>query len=167
MFASAIFAGLPANSAPPTGIAYTGADTIQLVENRANEITIPSVTDEAIQTRLMEWDNALNRFVVSAQATRISEFCKQLSKRYTGSATLTPAVVTRVETVDGDTGNRFVFTPGATPIGSLQDFEVIIPDQLGGYESRGFLLFLANNANPGLIDGGEVRLRILPSALPW
>ena len=168
MFGSAIFAGLPITTAVPSvGIAYTGSGVIELVEGRANEIAIPAATDAGTLTRLMEWDDLLNAFVPAVAATRISEFIKQLNRRYLGASTMTPAVVTRCETIDGDSGNRLVFTPGATPVGSLQDFQVVIPDQLGGYESRGFVLYLANNANPFALDGGNVYLRTLPSSLPW
>lgn len=166
MFAGGLFAGLPISVA--TGVVYEGTNVIELVEDRANEITIPAVTDQAVRTRTMAWDDATNRFVASAQPTRISEFCKQVNKRVLGSSVLSSAVIVRCEAVDADTGGRLVFTPGATPVGSLQDFQIIIPDQLGGYESRGFLMFLATNANPNAgIDGGQVLLRLMPSAFPW
>lgn len=167
MFGSAIFAGLPVAGSSVSGITFTGSNTIQLVEDRANEVSVPAVTDGGVHTRLMEWDDATNRFVAAVQPTRVSEFVKQLNKRYVGSSALSGMVVARCETVDAETGNRYVFTPGATPAGSLQDFAVIIPDQLGGFESRGFLLYLVPNANPNAFDGGEVLLRVLPSALPW
>jgi hypothetical protein len=167
MFGSAIFAGLPISGSSVSGISFTGSNTIQLVEDRANEVSIPAVTDGGVHTRLMEWDDLLNMYVASVNPTRVSEFVKQLNRRYVGSSALNGMVVTRCETVDAETGNRYVFTPGATPAGSLQDFQVIIPDQLGGFESRGFLLYLAPNANPNAFDGGEVLLRVLPSALPW
>jgi len=168
MFGSAIFAGLPTAGSVPVDIKeYMGPGTITLVEDRANEISFPFVKDAGIQTRLMSWDDATNRWIAAGSATRISEVVKQINKRYLGSSTLVNTVVARVTAVDGDTGNQFSFTPGATIVGSQQDFELIIPDQGGGYESRGFLLFLQTNANPGALDGGNVMIRLLPSALPW
>jgi hypothetical protein len=168
MFASSIFAGLPiAGSVPVDVKEYMGPGTITLVEDRANEISFPFVKDAGIQTRLMSWDDATNRWIAAGSATRISEVVKQINKRCTGSSVLTNAVVARCEAIDADTGNRWVFTPGATPVGSLQDFELIIPDQGGGYEGRGFQVYLQPNGNPTTIDGGEVLLRLLPSALPW
>lgn len=169
MFGGAIFAGLPRASVSVPTNEYNGSHVIELVEDRANEITIPAVkTTTNILTRTMAWDDALNTFVAAATPTRVSEYCKQLNKRYLGSSALLPSVVYRCEAVDADTGNRLVFTPGATVVGSQQDFEVIIPDQLGGYESRGFLLYLAPDANPNPgIDGGDVLLRLTPVALPW
>jgi hypothetical protein len=169
MFAGSIFAGLPKASVSVPTNEFNGTHVIELVEDRANEITIPAIkTTTNILTRLMVWDDALNTFVAAAQPTRISEYCKQLNKRYLGSSALVPSVVMRCEAVDADTGNRLVFTPGATVVGSSHDFEVIIPDQLGGYESRGFTLFLTPDANPSPgIDAGAVLLRLTPVALPW
>lgn len=166
MFGSAIFAGLPV-AAAPTGPVFEGTHEVVLVEGRANEISVPAVQVGTIKTRLMAWDDATNAFVGSANPTRISEFVRQLNKRYLGSSNLVATLVTRVEAVDADTGNRFVFTPGATVPGSQHDFEVIIPDQDGDYESRGFLLYLAPDANPGAADGGDVVLRLSPAAFPW
>lgn len=168
MFGSAVFAGLPRPAAAASH-EFNGSHVIELVEDRANEITIPAIkTTTNVLTRLMTWDDALNTFVASATPTRVSDYCKQLCKRYLGTSTLSPGVVYRCEAVDADTGNRLVFTPGATVVGSLQDFEVIIPDQLGGYESRGFLVYLSPDANPSAgIDGGDVLLRLTPAALPW
>lgn len=167
MFGSAIFAGLPVAATPVDIKEYMGPGTITLVEDRANEIAWPFVKDSGIITRLMAWDDATNRWVASANTLRISEVVRQVNKRYTGSSALSNAVVARCEAIDADTGNRWVFTPGATPVGSLQDFELIIPDQGGGYESRGFQVYLQPDGNPGALDGGEVMIRLLPSALPW
>lgn len=166
MFSAGLFGGLPIPQTS-TGIAYLGTHEIVLVEDRANEISVPHISVDGIDTRLMAWNPATQSFVSSAAPTRISEFCKQLNRRYTGSETLSPAVVARCEAVDADTGNRLVFTPGATVVGSLQDFEVIILDQDGDFESRGFLLFLTTDANPGAVDGGQVVLRLSPHAFPW
>lgn len=166
MFGSAIFGALPVAAVAP-GPIYEGTHQVVLVEDRANEISVPAVQVGTIKTRLMAWSDGSNSFVTSAQPTRISEFVKQLNRRYLGSSTLTPAVVLRCEAVDADTGNRLVFTPGATIVGSSQDFEVIIPDQDGDYESRGFLIYLATNANPGAQDGGGVVLRLSQFAFPW
>lgn len=162
MFGSAVFAALPSAAAPAVVNEYMGTHVIELVEDRANEISVPAMkTTSNIQTRLMAWNDASNSFITAATPTRISEFAKQINKRYTGSSTLNPSVITRIETIDAETGNRYVFTPGATVVGSLQDFEVIIPDQLGGYESRGFTLWLQTDANTNAgIDGGNVYLRL-------
>ena len=155
------------NTIPQTGFADQ-QDTVRLVEDRTNEISIPLVLVGAVSSREMAWNDGTNTFIAAAGLpTRISEFVKQINKRYLGSATLNATVVTRVEAVDADTGNRLVFTPGATTVGSLQDFEVIIPDQDGDYESRGFLLTLAANANTGALDGGGVIMRLSTDALPW
>jgi hypothetical protein len=166
MFSGGLFAGLPVATAS-TDILYLGGHEIVLVEGRANEVSVPHVEVDGIDTRLMYWQDSLNEFVTSATPTRISDYVRQLNKRYLGSDTLNPTLVTRVETVDADSGDRRVFTPGATPVGSLHDFEVIIEDQDGDYESRGFLIFLADDANGGSIDGGDVVLRLTPEALPW
>jgi hypothetical protein len=166
MFGSAIFAGLPI-AASSSVAEFEGAHAVTLVENRANEISVPAVVIASVHTRLMRWDDPTNTFVTASGSTRISEFIKQVNKRYRGSSTLTNLVVSRAEAIDADTGNRLVFTPGATVAGSLHDFEVIIQDQDGDYESRGFVVILAANANPGILDGGDVVLRLTPDALPW
>ena len=169
MFGSAIFAALPLPGSSTAVDEFTGTHVIELVEDRANEVSIPAMkTTTNVETRLMAWDDATNTFIAAATPTRISEFCKQINKRYTGSSVLSPAVIYRIESIDAETGNRYSFTPGATVIGSLQDFEVIIPDQRGGYESRGFVIYLATDANPNAgIDGGDVLLRLTPVAFPW
>lgn len=167
MFGSAIFAGLPTAATPVDVKEYMGPGTITLVEDRANEIAWPFVKDSGIITRLMAWDDATNRWVASANTLRISEVVKQINKRYLGSSAMVNTVVARCFAIDADTGNAFSFTPGATIVGSQQDFELIIPDQGGGYESRGFQVFLQTNANSGGLDGGNVMIRLLPSALPW
>lgn len=157
------------NTVPQTGF-EDQQNAIQLVENRTNEISIPIVIVGAVMTREMRWDDATNMFVANpGLPTRVSEYIKQLNKRYTGSVALNTTVVARAETIDAETGNRFVFTPGATVVGSLQDFFVIIPDEGGGYESRGWTIQLQNNANSnGAIDGGNVILRLNNAApLPW
>jgi hypothetical protein len=166
VFANALFAGLPVIEDPADNT-YLGGDETVLVEGRANEISVPHVDSNGIDSRLMEWDDATNQLKASVRATRVSDYIAQLNKRYLGSSSLVPDLVYRAETVDADTGNRLVFTPGATPAGSLQDFDVVIGDQDGDYESRGFLLYLADDANPGAVDGGLVILRLLPSAFPW
>jgi hypothetical protein len=166
MFGCGLFAGLPVEVA--AGDVYLGAHSITLVEDRANEVSVPLVLVQGVNTKNMEWDSSQHTWVPAAGATRISEFIKQVNQRILGSTTLNNTVVKRAETVDGDTGNRFVFTPGATPPGSLQDFEVIIQDQDGDYESRGFLIFLQTTANPyPAIDGGLVVIRLTPKDLPW
>lgn len=149
------------NVVPETGFGVQ-ADTIRLVEGRTNEISVPIGVFTGVESRQMRWDDTLQSWVQNTgTATRISEFCKQLNQRYLGSAVLTPALVVRCETIDAETGNRYVFTPGATVVGSLQDFDVIIPDQGGGYESRGFTLELATDANANIaIDAGNVLLRL-------
>jgi hypothetical protein len=149
------------NIVPETGFGDQ-ADTIRLVEGRANEVSVPITVIDGINSREMAWDDGNNEFVAApGTPTQISEFCKQINKRVLGSATLNNTVIARIETIDGETGNRYVFTPGSTPVGSLQDFDVIIPDQEGGYESRGFVVFLQDDANPsGLIDGGNVLVRL-------
>jgi len=149
------------NAIPQTGF-QDQQNTVQLVEDRTNEISVPIVIADGVASREMRWDDAANNFVANPGiATVISEFIKQLNKRYTGSAVLNNSVVVRAETIDAESGNRYVFTPGATVVGSLQDFAVIIPDQLGGYESRGFTLWLQTNANSNAgIDSGNVLLRL-------
>ncbi len=157
------------NAIPQTGFADQ-QNVIQLVENRTNEISVPLIIAGAVMSREMSWNDATNAFVANpGQATRVSEFIKQINKRVLGSSTLNNTVVVRAETIDAETGNRFVFTPGATTVGSLQDFFVIIPDEVGGYESRGWTIQLQNDANPnGGIDAGTVRLRLNNAApLPW
>jgi hypothetical protein len=138
------------------------ANTIRLVEGRANEISVPITVIDGIASREMAWNDVGPVFdSTPGTATQISEFCKQVNLRYKGSSTLDPTVIERCETIDAETGNRYVFTPGATPVGSLQDFDVIIPDQEGGYESRGFVIFLSEDANSnGLIDDGNVLIRL-------
>lgn len=156
------------NAVPQTGFADQ-QDTIRLVEDRTNEISVPLVLVGGVSSREMAWSDAANAFVATpGQPTRISSFIQQLNKRYLGSSVLNTTLVVRCETVDAETGNRLVFTPGATVVGSLQDFAVIIPDENGGYESRGFTLQLQTNANPNaLVDGGNVYLRLNNTDLPW
>lgn len=169
MFGSALFAALPISTGlGPDDAVYLGAHSIVLVEGRANEVTVPHVFHQAVNTRLMEWDVSQRLWVGAATPTRISQFCRQINHRYTGSDTLNSDVIKRVESIDADTGNKYVFTPGATPVGSLQDFQVIIPDQDGDFESRGFVIFLQDDANPDPgIDGGDVVLHFTNLDLPW
>lgn len=156
------------NQIPQTGFGDQ-ENTIRLVEDRTNEISIPIVVVGAVNSREMSWDDPGNSFVASpGNPTRISAYVKQLNKRYTGSSVLNNTIVLRAETIDAETGNRLVFTPGATVVGSLQDFAVIIPDENGGYESRGFTLQLQTNANSNAsIDNGYVLIRLNPTDLPW
>lgn len=157
------------NAVPQTGF-QDQQNAVQLVENRTNEISVPIVIVGAVMSREMAWNDATNAFIANpGQATRVSEFIKQINKRVLGSSALNNTVVVRAETIDAETGNRYVFTPGATVVGSLQDFFVIIPDEGGGYESRGWTIQLQNDANPnGGIDGGNVVLRLNNAApLPW
>lgn len=58
-------------------------------------------------------------------------------------------VVAYAETIDADTRARLVYTPGATPLLSDQNWLPIIQDQDGDWESRGFTIFLRRDANPG------------------
>lgn len=149
------------NEIPQTGF-HDQQNTVQLVEDRTNEVSVPIVIADGVASREMRWDDATNNFVANpGVSTKISEFIKQLNKRYTGSVVLNNTIVVRAETIDAESGNRYVFTPGATVVGSLQDFEVIIPDQLGGYESRGFTVWLQTDANANAgIDSGNIYLRL-------
>ena len=149
------------NSIPEVGFS-SQAHTVRIVEGRTNEISIPIGVYAGVDTTFASWDSATSAWVPNAGVrTQISEFCKQINQRYLGSAVLNNSLIARCETIDAETGNRFVFTPGATVVGSLQDFEVIIPDEEGGTESRGFTLQLQDDANTSpAIDGGNVLIRL-------
>ena len=166
MFGNSLFGGLPITTST-SGDTYMGSSTIQLVENRANEIQIPYLQVGSVETRLMEWQDSTNTFITSSTPTRISEFVKQINKRYLGSSVLNSTVVDRIETIDADSGNLFVFVPGTTSPTTNNNFSIIIPDQEGGYESRGFTVFLKANANSSSTDGGEVFIRLTNNVLPF
>jgi hypothetical protein len=154
------------NVVPETGFGAQ-ADTIRLVEGRTNEISVPIGVFSGVDALQMQWDSGTAAWVPNpGTRTKVSEFCKQINQRYLGSAALNATLVVRCETIDAETGNRYVFTPGATVVGSLQDFEVIIPDEGGGFESRGFTLQLATDANPSMaIDSGNVLIRLNQSGV--
>lgn len=79
-------------------------------------------------------------------------------------------VVAYAETIDADTKSRLVYTPGATPLNSDQNWLPIIEDQGGDWESRGFVVFLRLNANPGTgpgRDNGDVVLHLNVLTALW
>ena len=136
------------------------ANSIQLVENRGNAISIPIMEADGVNTREMIWNDTTHKWQNNAGTpTRISEIIRHINDRCLGSSTLNDTVVTRVEAIDADTGNLFVFVPGTTSTSTDNNFEIIIEDQEGDYESRGFTMFLQANANAGSNDGGEVWIR--------
>jgi len=164
MFGNAMLGGLPTEGS----FNYPGSHKIRLIESSTNAISIPALNVAGVDSKLMKWDDATNKFTSSENLTRISEFIKQLNKRYTGSSVINNAIVIRCKAIDADSLDTLVFTPGATVVGSTQDFGVIITDQEGGYESRGFTMELQNNANGNeLIDGGNIVLRLSNMNLPW
>ncbi len=165
MFGSSLFGALPIDAVDST---YQGSHKIRLVEGCTNAISIPALSLSGVESRLMRWDNSNNTFVSNSEITRISEFIRQINKRYLDDGTINNTIIVRCIAIDADTLDTLVFTPGATIPGSSQDFGVIISDQEGGYESRGFTIELQNNANGNSgIDGGEVILRLSNNELPW
>lgn len=62
---------------------------------------------------------------------------------------------------------RTTYFPGATPTGSLANWDCIIEDEDGDTESRGFVIQLQENANPTTRDGGEVILHLTPLISQW
>jgi hypothetical protein len=63
--------------------------------------------------------------------------------------------------------SRFNFFPGATPVGSVANFDVIIEDEDGDTESRGFVIAMRHLANPTTRDGGEVIIHLTPLTPLW
>jgi len=152
------------SDAKASGINDEDSPTIRLVEDSTNEISIPITLVDGINSRQMTWNNTTHQFDTSGNVTRISDFIKQINDRYSETA-MSNNIVKFCKTIDADALDTLVFTPGATAVGSTQDFPVIISDQEGKYESRGFQITLAHNSTG--IDSGEILLRRNNTDLPW
>lgn len=63
--------------------------------------------------------------------------------------------------------SRWTYFPGATPVGSAANWDPIIEDEDGEFESRGFVIFVQDNANPTTLDGGEVIIHLTPMQTLW
>ena len=62
---------------------------------------------------------------------------------------------------------RTTYFPGATPVGSVENWDPIIEDEDGDIEARGFIIQIQENANPTSRDGGEVILHLNPLTPLW